>query len=55
MTAPVTTSDRLGDLAERYWQHRLTTRPLFDTFLGDHRFDESGAGGTGMDGIGHAK
>ena len=40
VSVSATASDRLGDLAERYWEHRLTTSPLFATFLGDHRFDD---------------
>lgn len=39
MTAPAAV-DHLRDLAERYWEHRLTTSPLFASFLGDHRFDD---------------
>lgn len=39
MTAPAAADD-LRDLAERYWEHRLTTSPLFASFLGDHRFDD---------------
>ncbi len=30
----------LRDLADRYWEHRLETSPLFASFLGDHRYDD---------------
>ena len=36
----MTASDDLADLTDRYWEHRLTTSPLFAAFLGDHRFDD---------------
>ena len=36
----MTSSDALRDLADRYWEDRLETSPLFATFLGDHRYDD---------------
>lgn len=36
----MTSSPALRDLADRYWEARLETSPLFATFLGDHRYDD---------------
>jgi uncharacterized protein (DUF885 family) len=36
----MTSSGRLRELAERYWEARLAASPLFATFLGDHRYDD---------------
>ena len=33
-------SPELRDLADRYWEARLETSPLFASFLGDHRYDD---------------
>jgi uncharacterized protein (DUF885 family) len=37
---PVTPAGRLADLADRYWDWRLSAEPFTATYLGDARFDD---------------
>ncbi len=36
----MTSSPQLRELADKYWEARLESSPLFATFIGDHRYDD---------------